>query len=35
MMALAFGGLIELLLITELCLYVKRPKHFGEYTDYF
>jgi hypothetical protein len=35
MMALAFGGVIELLLIVELCLYVKRPKNFGEYTDFF
>ena len=32
MMAIAFGGVIELLLIVELVLYIKKTKNFGEYT---
>ena len=35
MVALAFGGVIEILIIAELCLYVLRPNHFGEYTEFF
>ena len=31
-MAIAFGGVIELLLIVELVLYIKKTKNFGEYT---
>lgn len=30
-----FGGIIEVLLIIQLFLYIKKPKNFGEYTQFF